>query len=155
MNNIVFIWKLVSHCKDFCYIECSIPVVDNMESAQKLKGCTVIKGELQIQIRSGGKWTSRSEAAQWSAGKVFWPLLTTKVQFPLKASWILGKCANPDFYIVSLLLSFISIAPNTFQHLTVAHLYRCVFVCVTFLHFRMLIGSYRFTLFRQICKICL
>ena len=34
---------------------CSGLVVDNVAAAQKLKGCTIIQGILEIQIRGGSK----------------------------------------------------------------------------------------------------
>ncbi|XP_074000153.1 insulin-like receptor isoform X2 [Rhodnius prolixus] len=40
-------------CKGICKKECPGIKVDNIASAQKMKGCTLIKGSLEIQIRGG------------------------------------------------------------------------------------------------------
>lgn len=42
-------------CKGICEKECEAIHVDNIAATQLLKGCTVIKNSLEIQIRSGSK----------------------------------------------------------------------------------------------------
>ncbi|KAK7866791.1 hypothetical protein R5R35_004211 [Gryllus longicercus] len=41
------------HCKGPCRKECPSASVDSIASAQRLRGCTYIKGSLEIQIRGG------------------------------------------------------------------------------------------------------
>ncbi|CAG5851922.1 unnamed protein product [Menidia menidia] len=45
-------------CDGLCDKECEGKVIDSMDAAQSLKGCTVIKGNLHINIRRGRKYRS-------------------------------------------------------------------------------------------------
>ncbi|XP_046545337.1 putative molluscan insulin-related peptide(s) receptor [Haliotis rubra] len=50
-------------CEDYCPKECLGKTVDSIESAQKLKGCTKIKGPLEIQIMGGSNIGQELEAS--------------------------------------------------------------------------------------------
>ena len=45
----------MNECNDPVFAACQALTVDSVEAAQKLKGCTYIKGVLEIQIRGGSK----------------------------------------------------------------------------------------------------
>lgn len=45
-------------CDGLCDKVCDEKVIDSMDAAQSLKGCTVIKGNLHINIRRGRKYYS-------------------------------------------------------------------------------------------------
>lgn len=45
-------------CDGLCDKVCEEKVIDSMDAAQSLKGCTVIKGNLHIKIRRGRKYCS-------------------------------------------------------------------------------------------------
>ena len=45
-------------CDGLCDKVCEEKVIDSMDAAQSLKGCTVIKGNLHINIRRGRKYRS-------------------------------------------------------------------------------------------------
>lgn len=45
-------------CDGLCDKVCEEKVIDSMDAAQSLKGCTVIKGNLHINIRRGRKYCS-------------------------------------------------------------------------------------------------
>lgn len=38
------------------FAECFHLVIDSIAAAQKLRGCTIIRGTLEIQVRGGGEW---------------------------------------------------------------------------------------------------
>ncbi|MEQ2160087.1 hypothetical protein GOODEAATRI_029907, partial [Goodea atripinnis] len=43
-------------CDGLCDKVCDGKLIDSVDAAQSLKGCTVIKGDLQITIRRGRKY---------------------------------------------------------------------------------------------------
>lgn len=45
-------------CDGLCDKVCEEKVIDSVDAAQSLKGCTVIKGNLHINIRRGRKYCS-------------------------------------------------------------------------------------------------
>lgn len=45
-------------CDGLCDKVCDEKVIDSVDAAQSLKGCTVIKGNLHINIRRGRKYHS-------------------------------------------------------------------------------------------------
>lgn len=49
---------LCTACDGVCDKVCEEKVIDSMDAAQSLKGCTVIKGNLHINIRRGRKYCS-------------------------------------------------------------------------------------------------
>lgn len=46
---------LCTACNGPCDKFCTSPVIDSVDAAQTLKGCTVINGHLDINIRRGGE----------------------------------------------------------------------------------------------------
>lgn len=49
---------LCTACDGLCDKVCDGKVIDSMDAAQSLEGCTVIKGNLHINIRRGRKYCS-------------------------------------------------------------------------------------------------
>nr|QIS94309.1 insulin receptor 1a [Pyrrhocoris apterus] len=48
-------------CGDFCKKECRAANVDSIAAAQELRGCTIIRGALEIQIRGGSHFVKELE----------------------------------------------------------------------------------------------
>lgn len=47
-------------CDGLCDKVCDEKVIDSVDAAQSLKGCTIIKGNLHINIRRGRKYSAGS-----------------------------------------------------------------------------------------------
>lgn len=52
-----------SACDGLCDKICDDKTIDSVDAAQSLKGCTVIKGNLHINIRRGSEYCGPGEGA--------------------------------------------------------------------------------------------
>lgn len=48
-------------CDGLCDKVCETKTIDSVDAAQSLQGCTVIRGNLHINIRRGSKYLGRRE----------------------------------------------------------------------------------------------